>query len=182
MERRELLCTAAVSLLAAGGPRALTHRAVDRGAGVPLGSTSNLFRTQEALVSAVVDFLVKADYRSLGQLQGESPETAEDLAYALARFVTAARTTGREYARARQALLVHASEAPSSATALAEGRQRLIAWGADSLRSIGATRPEEKSALIVSLVDGVISGTVFLGIAVEESALRSAINATIIDP
>lgn len=182
MERRESLCAAAASLLAAGGPRALTHRAVDREAGLPLGSTSNLFRTQEALVSAVVDYLVRADYRGLERLQSESPESAEDLAGALAGFVSAAGTSGRQYARARQALLVHASDAPSSAAALADGRRRLIAWGADALGSIGATRPEEKSALIVGLVDGLISATVFLGIPVQEAALRSAISAIIADP
>ncbi len=170
-----------MSLLAAGGPRALTHRAVDRKAGVPLGSTSNLFRTQEALVGAVVDFLVRADYRGLGRLQSESPETADDLAGALARFVSATRTTGREYARARQALLVHASDAPSSAAALADGRQRLTAWGTDAMRYLGATRPEEKSALIVALVDGSISATVFMGVPIRESALRSAISAIITD-
>lgn len=182
MERRELLCTAAVSLLAASGPRALTHRAVDRRAGVPLGSTSNLFRTQEALVGAVVDFLVQADYRGLGHLRRETPTSANDLATVLARFASAARTTGREHARARHALLVHASDAPSSAAVLAEGRLRLIAWGTDALRSLGATRPEEKSALIVGMIDGMISATVFLDLQIDESALASAITAVIADP
>ncbi len=176
-----MLCSAAVSLLAAGGSRALTHRAVDRAAGVPLGSTSNLFRTRQALVSAVVDFLVQADHRGLAHLQGR-PGTAEDLARALARFVSAAGTTGREHARARQALLVHTSGHPSSAAALAEGRSGLIAWGTDALRSVGATRPEEKSALVVGMVDGMISATVFLDLPVGESALASAIMAIITDP
>ncbi len=133
-------------------------------------------------MSAVVDFLVRADHRRLGRLQGESPATAEDLATALARFASAARTTGREHARARQALLVHASDAPSPGAALAEGRKRLVIWGTDALRSIGVTRPEEKSALIVGIVDGMISATVFMGIPVEESALASAISAIIADP
>ncbi len=177
-----MLCSAAVSLLAAGGPGALTHRAVDRTAGVPLGSTSNLFRTQEALVSAVVDFLVRADHRELGRLRSGSPGTADDVAAPLARFASAAGTTGRDHARARQALLVHASDTPSSAAALAEGRQRLFAWGTDALRSIGVSRPEEKSALIVGMVDGMISATVFMGLPVEESALASAIRAIITDP
>ncbi len=132
-------------------------------------------------MGAVVDFLVQADYRGLARLQGESPENAKDLATVLARFVSASRTTGREYARARQALLVHASDAPSSGAALAEGRQRLIAWGSDALRSIGATRPEEKSALIVGMVDGLISATVFLDLPIREQALASAIDAIITD-
>ncbi|WP_426997540.1 hypothetical protein [Pseudarthrobacter sp. N5] len=133
-------------------------------------------------MSAVVDFLVRADHRGLERSKGESPETGQDIADALTRFASAARTGGKEYALARQSLLVHALGAPSSAAALADGRQRLITWGAEALHSTGATRPEAKSALIVGLVDGMISASLFMGIAVEESALRSAINAIITDP
>lgn len=133
-------------------------------------------------MDAVVDFLVRADYRGLGRLQGESPGTAEDLAIALAGFASAAGTTGREHARARQALLVHASDSLSSAAALAVGRQRLIAWGSEALRSIGATRSEEKAALIVAMIDGMISAAVFLGLPVDDAALASAIRAVITDP
>jgi hypothetical protein len=49
------------------------------------------------------------------------------------------------------------------------------------MRYLGATRPEEKSALIVALVDGSISATVFMGVPIRESALRSAISAIITD-
>ena len=54
MNRQEALLDAAIRVLGSGGPRQLTHRAVDAEAGVPVGSTSNYFRTREALVDAVV--------------------------------------------------------------------------------------------------------------------------------
>ena len=41
----------AVDLLGEQGVRAVTHRAVDAAAGLPVGATSNLFRTREALFS-----------------------------------------------------------------------------------------------------------------------------------
>jgi DNA-binding transcriptional regulator YbjK len=44
--RRELLCDTAIAVLATEGGRGLTHRAVDRQAGVPLGTTKNYFPTR----------------------------------------------------------------------------------------------------------------------------------------
>jgi DNA-binding transcriptional regulator YbjK len=51
--RRRLLLDAAVTVVAGGGLRALTHRAVDAAAGVPQGSTSTYYRTRIALLSAL---------------------------------------------------------------------------------------------------------------------------------
>lgn len=51
--RRAALADAAISVLAAQGSRGLTHRAVDRAAGEPAGTTSNYFRTRDALYDAL---------------------------------------------------------------------------------------------------------------------------------
>lgn len=51
--RRTELADAAIAVLAAEGARGLTHRAVDRAAGVPAGTTSNYFRSREALVEGL---------------------------------------------------------------------------------------------------------------------------------
>lgn len=53
-ERRDALADAGLAVLADEGARGLTHRAVDRRAGVPAGTTSNYFRTRDALVQALV--------------------------------------------------------------------------------------------------------------------------------
>jgi DNA-binding transcriptional regulator YbjK len=52
-DRRQHLLDAAVRVLARQGARGLTHRAVDREAGVPTGTTSNYFRTHQAIVTAL---------------------------------------------------------------------------------------------------------------------------------
>ena len=54
-ERRRLLADAGLAVLAREGSRGLTHRAIDEAAGVPVGTTSNYFRTREALVSGLVE-------------------------------------------------------------------------------------------------------------------------------
>ncbi|MFJ1591794.1 TetR/AcrR family transcriptional regulator [Kitasatospora albolonga] len=52
-DRRDRLRDAAVAVLAEEGGRGLTHRAVDRAAGVPDGTTKNYFPTRDAVLRAV---------------------------------------------------------------------------------------------------------------------------------
>ena len=54
-ERRRILADAGLELLAEEGSRGLTHRAVDRLAGVPIGTTSNYFRDRETLIAGLVE-------------------------------------------------------------------------------------------------------------------------------
>lgn len=54
-DRRPLIADHAIAVLARGGARALTHQAVDRDAGLAVGSTSYYFRTRETLVGAAVE-------------------------------------------------------------------------------------------------------------------------------
>lgn len=53
-ERRRALADAGLEVLAEQGARGLTHRAVDRAAGVPLGTASNYFATRDALIAGLV--------------------------------------------------------------------------------------------------------------------------------
>lgn len=52
-ERRANLADAGLRVLARMGPRGLTHRAVDEEAEVPPGTTSNYFRSRDALLGAL---------------------------------------------------------------------------------------------------------------------------------
>ncbi|GLW70965.1 TetR family transcriptional regulator [Kitasatospora phosalacinea] len=70
IDRRTLLADTALGVLADQGIRGLTHRAVDRAAALPEGTTSAYFRTRSALLTAVVRRLVELD-------QGELHRAAE---------------------------------------------------------------------------------------------------------
>src|SRR4051794_11876280 len=68
--RRRQLLDAAVAVLAADGLRGLTHRAVDRAAGLPEGSCSAYLRTRGALQQAVAEHvsgLLLADVDALAE-------------------------------------------------------------------------------------------------------------------
>ncbi|QMU96601.1 TetR family transcriptional regulator [Microbacterium esteraromaticum] len=53
--RRRALADAGISVLAREGSRGLTHRAIDAEAGVPLGTTSNYFRSRELLIAGLIE-------------------------------------------------------------------------------------------------------------------------------
>lgn len=52
-DRRSELADAGLDILAESGGRGLTHRAIDRAAGVPIGTTSNYFPTRRDLLGAL---------------------------------------------------------------------------------------------------------------------------------
>lgn len=54
-ERRQLILDAALACLGAEGARGLTHRAVDRRAELPAGTTANYFATRSALILAMAE-------------------------------------------------------------------------------------------------------------------------------
>lgn len=59
------LADAALAVLVTKGSRGLTHRAVDRLAGVTEGSTSYYFRTRQALLAAAVERLARKDTEAI---------------------------------------------------------------------------------------------------------------------
>ncbi|GAA1102853.1 MULTISPECIES: TetR/AcrR family transcriptional regulator [Pseudonocardia] len=70
-DRRQRLADAGLAVLAREGARGLTHRALDREAGVPTGTASNYFRTRAELVHALAD--------RIGQRLAPDPDTVAGL-------------------------------------------------------------------------------------------------------
>ncbi len=77
MSRQTDIADAAIATLAHGGMRGLTHRAVDRAAGLPEGSACYYFRTRRALLQATVERLAELDIAEVPALPqhdlGRSP-------------------------------------------------------------------------------------------------------------
>ena len=96
--RRELLAEAAIEVLAREGGRGLTHRAIDRQAVVPEGTTKNYYPTRSALFQAAAQHLADQHTAALRELRGRVPDglTGEHVvalyAAMLRRMVTTARS------------------------------------------------------------------------------------------
>jgi DNA-binding transcriptional regulator YbjK len=96
--RRELLADAAIEVLAREGGRGLTHRAIDREAEVPEGTTKNYYPTRSALFLAIARYLAAQHTAALQGLRSQIPAdvTGEDItalyAAMLRRMSTSARS------------------------------------------------------------------------------------------
>lgn len=156
-DRRELLADAAIDLVASGGLRALTHRAVDAAAGVPAGSTSYYFRTRTALIGACYRRLAELD---LGDLDGDGPpQVFPDrgaAAAALGALLYRWLTVGRERQLARFELSLEAARNPELDTDFHRAGQGARARAAGILAALGADRPAEAADLLVAWTDGLL--------------------------
>src|SRR6185436_1282296 len=118
--------------------RQLTHRAVDAAARVPAGSTSNYFKTRQALVSAVVDRFAARERAAWETIAGlVRPRTPGELATALAAYVRRAIGPDRVMTVARYSLFVEAALHPELRQRLTATARTVREWGAQWLRAVG---------------------------------------------
>ncbi len=155
--RREELLDAAISVLGQSGIHGVTHRAVDAAAGLPAGSTSNHFRTRDALLNAVVERFAARERTNWEHLATKMyPVTPEELARALARAAREAAGPHRTLTLARYAILVEAGIHPSLRAQLSATGARVNAWFLNWLRIAGSTDPERDAPIIMNHFTGIV--------------------------
>ncbi|MGY0008140.1 TetR/AcrR family transcriptional regulator [Micromonospora sp. I033] len=168
-DRLARLADAAVELLAEGGMRALTHRAVDARAAMPPGTTSAYLRTRQALIEAVVQRLADLDRADLAahELPTEPPaapphaapalgaDGLDQLAVGVAEVLDRWLTTGRTRALARYACLLEAVHRPELRRILDHGTV-LRVQARDLLARAGAPDPRRQGDQFVAFVDGLL--------------------------
>lgn len=177
MSTRRRVLDAAVELVGLSGVRALTHARVDAAAEVPRGSTSNYFRTREALVAGVIDHLT-AQERADARIPDIA--TKADLATALTQMIAAQSTVFATRTRARYALFL---EAEGDAVAPLQAQRRgFEEWTRGALHAIGGLTAAENTTFLMASCDGLLLHriTVDPTIAIEPVvalAVRSAVGA-----
>ncbi|MFD8412575.1 TetR/AcrR family transcriptional regulator [Streptomyces sp. NPDC059650] len=181
-ERRTVLADAAVEVLADAGMRGLTHRAVDRAAGLPDGTTSAYFRTRAALLTALVRRLVARDQAEL-QAAGEAApplRTPADLVDGLAAL-TRARLTGegRRRSLARSACVLESVRDPELREILVPrdnaGRAAVRAF----LAAHGAPDPDARTQTLLACVDGLVFEHLVQGTEVPVDAIEGLVAAAL---
>ncbi|GAA2045375.1 TetR/AcrR family transcriptional regulator [Agromyces tropicus] len=171
-DRRTILADTALALVAADGLKALTHRAVDAAAGVPTGSTSNVFRTRRALVDAVVDRLEARDLALWHDDAGAPPPgTRDELADRLAHYLEVFGVAQAELTRARFAISIGAPDAVVAAHA------RFLTIAEGMVAAVGADDVPRRARWIADYCDGALlhQVTARRGDAIDPGAHRSAI-------
>ncbi|RBP66121.1 hypothetical protein DFO66_10364 [Brevibacterium sanguinis] len=83
ISRRDVVTDSAIAVVAEQGVRGLTHRAVDALAGLPVGSTSNVYRTRDALITGIMERIGELNSLQLERLphtQMSSDRSPDELA------------------------------------------------------------------------------------------------------
>ncbi|MDX6583885.1 MAG: hypothetical protein QOI10_3069 [Solirubrobacterales bacterium] len=159
-DRRGAIGDAALAVLEAEGGRGLTHRAVDRRAGLPQGSTSNYFQTREALLTAALHRLVELEQPAVRALQALVPEgpyephrAAELVAEVLRGWLTPERAG---LALARYELFLEARRRPRFRVALDEVRREYLLLVEQLLPTAGCADPHRHAPQLLALLDGLM--------------------------
>jgi len=155
--RRDDLLDAAITVVGESGVRGVTHRAVDAAAGRPAGSTSNYFRTRDALLNAVVQRFVVRERANWDDIAAQlSPTTPEELARALAAAALDQTGPHRTLTLARYAILGEAAIHPPLRQQLLLSGARVRTWFLNWLRVIGSTDPEHDGPIIMNHYTGLV--------------------------
>ena len=171
MTRRAVIADAAISTIARNGMRGLTHRAVDRVAGLPEGSASYYFRTRQALLQATVERLAELSTADLlgsaATLDGTPAldSTAapappgrdlDALAAFAADLVESWLTTGRERLLARYELALEATRRPELRQTLVDSGAAIRTVVADRFAAAGVREPHKRAADFTAFIDGLL--------------------------
>lgn len=160
--RREILA-AATTVLAQQGNRGLTHRAVDREAGLPEGSSSAYFRTRDALLGALGDFVadrLAADVHALGarlaSCPGDHERAVAEVSGLFSRWLDQP-----DLLAARLELTVAATRDPSLAERFALWRDDLVGMVREVRSGTGKDGGASAETLVAAL-DGVLLASLML--------------------
>jgi DNA-binding transcriptional regulator YbjK len=171
MSRRALIADAAISTLARDGMRGLTHRAVDRTAGLPEGSASYYFRTRQALLQATVERLAELTTTDMAASAGliaqvatadgaaGSPPPGQELdafGATAAALLESWLTTGRERQLARYELSLEATRRPELRQVLMSTGAPIRAVVAGRFAAAGVPEPEQRAADFTAFIDGLL--------------------------
>ena len=155
--RREDLLDAAIVVLGRTGMHGLTHRAVDTAAGLPPGSASNLFRTRDALLTAVTERFAARERASWEEIAVRvCPTTPGQLAIALTEFAREATGPNRELTLARYAILLEAAIHPPLREQLMATGARVNAWFTNWVRTAGSAEPGRDAPVIMNHWTGIV--------------------------
>ncbi|MFF6874813.1 TetR/AcrR family transcriptional regulator [Streptomyces sp. NPDC012474] len=162
--------------------RGLTHRAVDRRAALPPGTTSAYFRTRAALLTALVTHLVQLDQDELQTIAEHLPpvRTAEELVDGMV-LLTRRRLTGagRRRSLARYACAVESVRDPELREILVPrenaGREAVRLF----LAGQGVTDVESRTHTLLTCIDGLVFDRLVSGGEVPREPLEGLVTAAL---
>jgi DNA-binding transcriptional regulator YbjK len=172
LARRQALTDAAIEILGTAGIHELSHRTVDRRAGVPAGTASNYFRSRDELLAAAAHRVLQVHAQDMYDAEGApadgaAPDAAvvadaadepdrERLARIIGMSLYRAATRRRIRYLAVYELTLEATRRPALAQAMAQ----IGAAGAQAAlgrhRALGLQTTPEQARALMTLVGGAL--------------------------
>lgn len=173
MGRRALIADAGMRIIARDGVRALTHRAVDREAGLSQGSSSYYVPTRSALIELIVRALVERSSADAEQAAhaaslvhgGSNAISVPELATAIAGLIETFASRAVEM-RTRYALLLELDHGDPARIALSQEspvQRQMLGFVVDVLEGLGVRDAPERAIDLFALTEGLLAHQVITG-------------------
>ncbi|WP_370237656.1 MULTISPECIES: TetR/AcrR family transcriptional regulator [Henriciella] len=177
MDASERILRAAITLIGENGPDLLTHRMIAEEAGLSPGTATYHFSSLDILVERAFALYV-SDYEKalIDALNARPLRTVRDVTTFLTRM-TALDAGDSELARIEYAMILYARHNQALQDPVSRWSGLLQEAVADGLRKAGATSPDYIAGIAVSFCRGVEIEVLSRGGTVEESWMRSRLDA-----
>ena len=137
--------------------RQLTHRAVDVAAGLPVGSTSNRFRTRQSLLVGVLRRILQRETAMWTRLAIDIRRpTVEAVAGAIGRLLEELTEEGRVLSQARRTIFVEATNHPALRAEIIHLQDEIGIWMVPLLIELGSSDPSRDVHHLLALMDGLV--------------------------
>ena len=170
-ERRAQILDAAIGILADEGVGGLTHRQVDDRAGLPAGTTSNYFRTRQALLEATAARTVDLHWQRVEALQAAIGSLTRDGVKALmTRMLSAPDEQFRRYTLARFELFMEGTRRPELRPFLKELQSAAVKSATVIFEAAGFTPTAEEMDELSRLLNGYVFSNLTISGAPDDPA------------
>ena len=153
---RTQLLDAGIEVVADHGIGGLAPRAVDTRAGLPLGTTDELFPSPRALVEGVTQRCIE---REMEMAVGDRPEvlpSPEGFADMFGHYILRALGADRSVTLARYVLHAEAARTPDLRPFYAVGAHEVDTWALDLVRRAGSRHPERDFGILANYATGLV--------------------------
>ncbi|MFD1935520.1 TetR/AcrR family transcriptional regulator [Nonomuraea mangrovi] len=171
-----MLADTAMRLIDEVGLAGVTHRAIDAAAGVPVGTTSNYFRTRSALYEAIAHRILDQQLAAL-QAAPTTPPDRKDLVDSLTAAIDDGTGPARNRYLARFELSLEAARNPRLAALMRELRAVTLRIRTAQIRAVHPAATDEQLDALGSLLTGVTFDRITVG--VPEMDTRALVQALI---
>jgi DNA-binding transcriptional regulator YbjK len=171
-ERRNQILDTAIDILCDDGVGGLTHRQVDTRACLPAGTTSNYFRTRQALLEATAARTVDLHWQRVEELQSAVGPLSRDGLRALLIRMLEPEDQYRRWTLARFELFMESTRREELQPLMKELQAAAVKSATLIFEAAGFTPPPERMDELSRLLNGFVFSN--LTIAPEPGALDAA--------